>query len=92
MFGQFELEEFKGINLPQKAQSAWSAVFDNPELIGAKFIPLLYLGKQLAHGTNYSFIVQRSIVYRDEVFRNILRVTINELDDKYTFSEDLKII
>ena len=86
MFGQLQLEHFDGLNkLPQKAASAWSAVF-NGELVGATFKPILYLGQQVVHGVNYYFIAEETLVVRGDC-RRIVKLVIHELGDTYTLLE-----
>lgn len=87
MFGKIQLEQFAGAaGMPQKAQSAWTAIFENPEFTGAKFKPLLYCAKQEVHGTNYFYVAERTIPYRYEI-RNLVLLAIWEHDGEYDFDE-----
>ena len=80
MFGQIELEKFTGLTkMPQKAASAWSAV---DKLIGAKYLPLIYLGSQLVHGVNHYFIAEQTLMTADKE-RNIVVLCVNESGGKY---------
>lgn len=87
MFGAIKLETFAGLTtMTQKAASAWSgANFD--ALVGAMYKPLLYLGEQRVHGTNYYFIAEQTLVTHP-LIRRIIRLTIHELDGKFTFLGD----
>ena len=49
--GAWNIDEMKGCNLPQKAQSAFTAVTGG--MVGADYQPVLYVGSQLVNGTNY---------------------------------------
>lgn len=87
MFGQMKLENFVGLkNMPQKAQSAWDAVF-TPDMAGVQFKPLLYGGEQPVNGTLYWFIAERTQPYRFEI-RNVVKLAILEKDGAYTFDEN----
>ena len=42
VLGGWNIDEMKGVNLPQKAQSAFTAVTGS--LVGADYQPVLYVG------------------------------------------------
>lgn len=84
MFGTFQLEQFKEYNLSQEAASAWSAV---ENLIGVGYKPLLYVGKQVAKGTDYLFIAEQTILSNPPV-RRVINFTINEFQGKYELVEE----
>ena len=50
--GAWNVDEMKGCNLPQKVASAFTAV--TGELVGADYMPVLYVGSQDVNGRNYS--------------------------------------
>lgn len=58
--GSWDISEIKGCNLPQKAQSAFTAV--TGELVGADYQPVLYVGSQLVNGTNYCILAIQTII------------------------------
>ena len=81
MFGKIEFENFEGLNaMPQKAASAWSAA-DNG-LCGASYKPLLYIGEQVAKGTNYWFIAEQTLITNQTV-KHIVTIAINEYNGVY---------
>lgn len=81
MLGAIKFEEFEGLTkLPQKAASAWSAV-DN-SLVGASFKPLVFVGTQVAKGTNYWFIVEEDMVTNPPI-KHIATLAINEYNGVY---------
>ena len=85
MFGTFELEKFEGLTkMPQEAASAWSAV---ENLVGVGYKPLLYVGKQVAKGTDYLFIAEQTIMSNPPV-RRVINFTINEFQGKYELVEE----
>ena len=59
--GGWNIDEMKGCNLPQKAQSAFTAVTGG--INGSDYQPLLYVGSQIVNGVNYCILaVQRLVV------------------------------
>lgn len=80
MFGKIEFEEFEGLTkMPQKAASAWSAV---DGIVGASYKPLLYIGEQVARGTNYWFICEQTLVTATPA-KHIVTLAINEFNGTY---------
>ena len=76
--GGWNLEEVKGTALPQKVQSAFTAV--TGELVGADYEPIAYLGSQIVNGTNYRLIaIQRLVIPSGE--NRIVKMIINEALD-----------
>ena len=60
ILGGWNFDEVKGVNLPQKAQSAFTEV--TSELLGANYEPVLYAGSQVVNGVNYCiFALQTSL-------------------------------
>ena len=79
-FGHIQLEHFVGLmSMPQKAQSAWDAVFS--ELVGATYKPLIYVGPQSVHGTNYFYIAEQTLITNPPV-RRLVKLGINECRDE----------
>ena len=85
MFGKIELENFTGLtSMPQRAATAWGAV---ENLIGVKYKPLLYCGKQIVKGTNHFFIVEMTTADKF-ASRHIAILAINEFEGKYELVEE----
>lgn len=80
MFGKIEYENFVEVRLPQKAQSAWDGALGS--LVGATYKPLLYIGKQQVHGTNFFFIVEQTLITNPPI-RRLVKLVIHELDGEY---------
>lgn len=72
--GSWDISEIKGCNLPQKAQSAFTAV--TGELVGADYQPVLYVGSQLVNGTNYCILAVQTIITA-EPEKRLVKVIIN---------------
>ncbi len=78
MFGEWNIDEIKSVNLPQKVASAFTSVTGG--LVGAEYIPVLYVGKQLVNGTNYCLIaVQTIITAKPE--KRLVKMVINVAED-----------
>ena len=60
ILGGWNVDEMKGVNLPQKAQSAFTAVTGG--LVGADYEPVLYVGSQVVNGTNYCILAKQTII------------------------------
>ena len=72
--GSWDISEIKGCNLPQKAQSAFTAV--TGELVGADYQPVLYVGSQVVNGTNYCILAIQTIITA-EPKKNLVKVIVN---------------
>lgn len=84
MFGTFQLEQFKACELNQEAASAWSAV---EGLVGAGYKPLLYVGKQVARGTDYVFVAEQTIM-SNPIMRRVISFTVNCIGGEYDLVEE----
>lgn len=72
--GGWNIDEMKGVNLPQKAQSAFTAITGG--ITGSEYTPVLYVGSQQVNGTNYCILaVQRVIV--PEAEPRLVKMVIN---------------
>ena len=60
VLGGWNIDDMKSVNLPQKAQSAFTAVTGG--LVGAEYMPVLYVGSQLVNGTNYCILAVQTII------------------------------
>ena len=90
LIGSWKFENFKGINLPQKAQSAFTAATNG--ITGASYIPLLYVGTQVVNGTNYAFIALQTLILA-EPKKRIVKLIVNEaLDGKVSIVSVTPII
>ena len=79
MTGAIQFEDFKGLtSMPQKAATAWGAV---DGLMGAKYLPLLYVGTQVVRGLNHWFIAQVTTVTAQPK-KKIVKLAVNEFQGK----------
>ena len=74
ILGGWNFDEVKGVNLPQKAQSAFTEVTSG--LMGANYEPVLYAGSQVVNGVNYCiFALQTSLTAHPE--QRLMKMIIN---------------
>lgn len=76
--GGWNLDEIKGCNLPQKVQSAFTAV--TSEIVGADYEPISYLGSQVVNGTNYRILALMKLVIPNAEKRIVKMIIHEELD------------
>ena len=75
ILGGWNLDEIKGCNLPQKVQTAFTAV--TSELVGADYEPVAYLGSQAVNGTNYKILaLMRPVTLNSE--KRLVKMLIHE--------------
>ena len=58
--GGWNIDEMKGVNLPQKVQSAFTLI--TSELEGADYEPVLLVGSQVVNGTNYCILAVQTMM------------------------------
>lgn len=82
MLGEIEFEIYPCTEgrMPQKYQSAWSAV---EGLTGASYEPLITVGRQQAKGTNYFLFAKQTLVTATPE-THIVTIGINEFQNNYT--------
>lgn len=79
--GAIQFEEFTGLtSMPQKAASAWAKV---DELVGADYLPLLYVGTQVVRGLNHWFIAQVTTSGTANPKKKIVKLAVNEFQGKF---------
>ncbi len=83
MVGQWNLIDHKACDLPEKAASAFNAVYGGSRL-GCEIKPVLYCGEQLVSGHNYMYICESTMITNPPI-RKLIKVVVNEsLDGKYS--------
>ncbi|MBQ7220760.1 MAG: hypothetical protein IJS28_07260 [Synergistaceae bacterium] len=80
--GGWNIDEMKGCNLPQKAESAFTAVTGG--MTGAEYQPVLYVGSQLVNGTNYCILAVQTLVTATASKRLVKMVIHETLDGTAT--------
>ena len=76
--GGWNLDDVKGCNLPQKAQSAF--ITATSDQTGADFEPIAYLGSQTVNGTNYRVLCKMRFVVPNSEVRIVKMIIHEELD------------
>ena len=72
------MDDVKGCNLPQKAQTDFTAV--TSDIVGAEYEPIAYLGSQTANGINYRFLALQKLVIPNSE-KKFVKMIINEAPD-----------
>lgn len=57
--GGWDVVEMQACNLPEEAATGFTAVTEH--LVGAKYLPVLYVGTQVVHGTNYMILCKQTL-------------------------------
>ena len=58
--GGWNIDEMRSCNLPQKVQSAFTSVTGS--IVGAEYMPVLYVGSQVVNGMNYCVLAVQTII------------------------------
>ncbi len=74
ILGGWDISEMKGVNLPQKAQSAFTAITGG--LVGADYEPVLYVGSQVVNGMNYCILAKQTVITAEPEVR-LVKMIIN---------------
>ena len=78
VLGGWNLDEVKGCNLPQKVQSAFTAV--TGDMTGADYEPIAYLGSQIVNGINYRILCKRRLVIPNSDVQIVKMIIHDETD------------
>ena len=80
--GSWNIDELKSCNLPQRAQSAFTEI--TSRVVGADYMPVLYVGKQIVNGTNYCILAVQTLITANSPKRLVRMVIHESLDGKYS--------
>lgn len=80
--GSWNIDELKSCNLPQRAASAFTEI--TSRVVGADYMPVLYVGKQLVNGTNYCILAVQTLITANSPKRLVRMVIHESLDGKYS--------
>jgi 6-phosphogluconolactonase/glucosamine-6-phosphate isomerase/deaminase len=72
--GGWNIDVNKG-TLPEKVATGFSEVFNN--IVGATYIPLVYVGSQVVNGVNHAIVAEQTII-TDPHIKNIVLIVLNE--------------
>lgn len=75
MTGAWKLAEMEPCALPEKVATGFTEAFEG--LVGAHYIPVLYCGEQLVHGTNHMLICKQTLVTQPPA-EHLVKVILNE--------------
>ena len=60
LLGAWNIDEMRSCNLPQEVASAFTAV--TGDLVGADYMPVLYVGSQIVNGMNYCVLAVQTVM------------------------------
>ena len=78
ILGGWDISSLTPCKLPQKAASAFTLV--TGALVGAEYMPVLFVGTQVANGTNYCIIAVQNVITANPEKR-LVKMIINEATD-----------
>lgn len=77
--GGYTLAPMQACSLPQKVATGFTQVAAS--MVGAKYLPVLYVGEQIVHGINHMLICKQTLLDRDAT-EHLVEVVLNQnLDD-----------
>ena len=75
--GGWTLAPMQPCNLPQQLATGFSAVTQG--MVGAKYVPLLYVGTQVVHGTNHMLICKQTLVVPGAP-QHLVKMVLNQIN------------
>ena len=73
--GGWKLVEMQSCPLPEKIASGFTEVTTG--MVGARYVPVLYVGAQVVHGVNHMFICKQTIAAQDAP-EHLVRMVLNQ--------------
>ena len=77
--GGWELADMQPCDLPQKVATGFGEVTQN--MVGAKYVPVLYVGTQVVHGINHMLICKQTLAAKGAPEHLVKMVLNQNLDD-----------
>lgn len=78
LIGGYELAAMEECSLPEQVATGFGQVMAT--LLGAKYLPVLYVGKQIVHGTNHMLICRQSLATLGAP-EHLVKLVINQNQD-----------
>ena len=76
--GGWELAGMRDCGLPEKVASGFSEVTQG--MVGAKYVPVLYVGTQVVHGMNHMIICKQTLAVEGAA-EHLVKMVLNQNDD-----------
>ena len=77
--GGWELAEMQSCSMPEKVASGFSEV--THALVGARYVPVLYVGTQMVHGMNHMIICKQTLAVQGATEHLVNMVLNQNVDD-----------
>lgn len=81
MVGAWKIEKMQAVSLPEIVATGFAAVTN--DLVGASYIPVLYVGEQVVSGTNYMIICKQTLSDRSAT-EHIVKMVINLFQNNWS--------
>lgn len=77
--GGWELANMQACNLPEKVASGFGEVTQS--MVGAKYLPVLYVGTQVVHGVNHMLICKQALAAQGAP-EYLVKMVLNQVPDE----------
>ena len=77
--GGWELANMQACALPEKVASGFHEVTQG--MVGAKYVPVLYVGMQVVHGINHMLICKRTLAAQGAP-EHLVKMVLNQVPDE----------
>lgn len=78
MYGGYKLAEMEGCTMPEQVATGFAQV--TGAMVGAKYLPVLYVGSQIVQGTNHMLICKQTLAAKDAP-EHLVTVVLNQNHD-----------
>ncbi len=78
MVGSYNLADMQPCNLPQQVATGFGEVTQS--LVGAEYMPVLYVGEQVVHGLNHMLICLQTLSAKDAP-KHLVTMVLNQNRD-----------
>lgn len=79
LYGGYALAPMEGCPPPEQVATGYGQVTET--LVGAKYLPVLYVGSQIVHGTNHMIICKQTLAAKDAPEHLVVMVLNQNCDD-----------
>ncbi len=81
MVGEYKLAPMQACNLPEQVASGLPQVLES--LVGAKYLPVLYVGEQVVNGINHMLICRQTLIAQGAP-EHLVQMVVNQSRDDGT--------
>lgn len=81
MVGAWKIEKMQAAKLPEIVATGFAAV--TSDMVGASYLPVLYVGEQVVRGTNYMIICKQTLSDKSSA-EHIVKMVINLFENTWS--------